>query len=263
METPSFHHPGLTAPGLTLPLLHRDGLVLVINKPAGLPVHPGPQARGERIPTLTDYLDSLRFGLPRKPEAAHRLDKDTSGCLILGRHPKALAKLNLLFKQGKVGKSYWAVVENGPEAESGMIDLPLGRRDPERGWWMCVMADGLPSLTRWHVLGRGLSAAGNKLAWLDLAPETGRTHQLRVHCQASGWPILGDSIYGHGKREGPPTMHLHARSLNLQISHNKPPLVVTAPPPAHMLIALGACGWRADSASSPTFAPEPRPETEP
>ena len=232
---------------MTPHLLHRDGMVLVIDKPAGLPVHPGPQAMRQRIPTLTDYLDDLRFGLPRKPEAAHRLDKDTSGCLILGRHPKALAKLNLLFKQGKVSKSYWAVVKGSPENDSGLINLPLGRRDPDRGWWMAVMPDGLAALTRWQVLGRGLSSTGEKLTWLDLNPETGRTHQLRVHCQASGWPILGDPIYGQNnnarQHEGPPLMHLHARMLCLQMSHNKPPLVVYAPPPAHMLVALKACGW--------------------
>jgi tRNA pseudouridine32 synthase / 23S rRNA pseudouridine746 synthase len=224
-------------------------MVLVVNKPAGLPVHPGPQAKRQYIPTLIDYLDDLRFGLPRRPEAAHRLDKDTSGCLILGRHPKALAKLNLLFKQGKVDKTYWAIVEGKPEADSGVIDLPLGRLNPERGWWMAVMPDGLASRTRWKKLGCGQSAAGTPLTWLELTPETGRTHQLRVHCQASGWPILGDPVYGNGNRSGVVEMHLHAQRLSLQMSHNKPPLVVEAPPPVHMMTALSACGWVADAHS--------------
>ncbi len=91
-------------------LLYRDALMLVIDKPAGLPVHPGPKGG----PTLTDHLDALRFGLPKRPQAAHRLDRDTSGCLVLGRHAKALARLNRLFAESAVEKTYWAVVEGGP-----------------------------------------------------------------------------------------------------------------------------------------------------
>ena len=94
-------------------LLYRDGLMLVVDKPAGLPVHRGPKG-GD---AFEDYFDALRFGLPRAPALAHRLDRDTTGCLVLGRHRKALALLGKLFKQGKVGKCYWAVVEGGPEAE--------------------------------------------------------------------------------------------------------------------------------------------------
>ena len=113
-------------------LLYRDGLMLVIDKPAGIAVHRGPKG-GE---SLEDYFDALRFGLPRNPALAHRLDKDTSGCLALGRHRKALALLGKLFKQGKIGKTYWAVVEGGPEGEAGRIDIPLGKLDETRGWWM-------------------------------------------------------------------------------------------------------------------------------
>jgi tRNA pseudouridine32 synthase / 23S rRNA pseudouridine746 synthase len=228
-------------------LLYRDGMVLVIDKPAGLPVHPGPAAKQKKIPTLTGYLDSLRFGLPRMPEAAHRLDKDTSGCLVLGRHPKALTLLNDLFRAGTVGKTYWAVVEGHPEAESGVIDFALARKNPDRGWWMKVDPAGLPSLTRYAVLGR--SSEGPPLAWLELVPETGRTHQLRVHCEASGWPILGDPVYGTGPKnpatgEGGCGLQLHARRLVLPLSRNKPPLVVEAPVPAHMQVAMRACGWK-------------------
>ena len=104
--------------------------------------------------SIEDYFDALRFGLPRMPALAHRLDKETSGCLVLGRHRKALADLNLLFRNGKVGKTYWAVVEGGPEADEGRIDMPLGRLDDTRGWWMKHDPDGLPSATTWKVLGR-------------------------------------------------------------------------------------------------------------
>ena len=109
-------------------LLYRDGLMLIINKPAGLAVHKGPKGGA----SLEDYFDVLRFGLPRMPALAHRLDKETSGCLVLGRHRKALADLNLMFRNGKVGKTYWAVVEGGPQEPEGKIDLPLGRLDDSR-----------------------------------------------------------------------------------------------------------------------------------
>jgi tRNA pseudouridine32 synthase / 23S rRNA pseudouridine746 synthase len=227
-------------------LLYRDGMILVIDKPAGLPVHPGPAAKQKKIPTLTGYLESLRFGLPRTPEAAHRLDKDTSGCLVLGRHPKAIAQLNDMFRAGTIGKTYWAVVEGHPATDIGVIDFPLGRKNPDRGWWMKVDPDGLPSRTRFTVLGR--SNDGPPLSWLELVPETGRTHQLRVHCEASGWPILGDPVYGNGPKnpaEGEEGcgLQLHARALTLSLSRNKPPLTVEAPVPAHMQDAMRACGW--------------------
>ena len=131
-------------------LLYRDGLMLIIDKPAGLSVHRGPKGGH----SLEDYFDALRFGLPRAPSLAHRLDKETSGCLVLGRHRKALAELSLLFRHGKVGKTYWAIVEGGPDADTGRIDLPLGKRDDNRGWWMRHDPNGLPSATVWKVMGR-------------------------------------------------------------------------------------------------------------
>ena len=135
-------------------LLYRDGLMLIIDKPAGLAVHKGPKGQKGGA-SIEDYFDALRFGLPRMPALAHRLDKETSGCLVLGRHRKALADLNLLFRNGKVGKTYWAVVEGGPEADEGRIDMPLGRLDDTRGWWMKHDPAGLPSQTTWKVMGRG------------------------------------------------------------------------------------------------------------
>jgi tRNA pseudouridine32 synthase / 23S rRNA pseudouridine746 synthase len=199
--------------------------MLVIDKPAGLPVHPGPKG-GE---TLVDHLDALRFGLPRRPEAALRLDRDTSGCLVLGRHPKALRQLGDLFQRNAVEKVYWAVVEGGPAAEAGEIDLALAPRSPERGWWMRVDPAGQPALTRWRVLGRG-----DGLAWLELRPVTGRTHQLRVHCAAMGWPIRGDAIYGTAPRFDGPGLHLHARAVAVPLYPRKPAIAVEASAPGHM-----------------------------
>ena len=227
----------MTAEEMLARLLYRDGLMLVIDKPAGYAVHRGPKG-GE---ALEDYFDALRFGLPRQPALAHRLDRDTSGCLVLGRHRKALAALGKLFKQGKVGKTYWAVVEGGPEADEGRIDIALAKRDETRGWWMKADAHGLPSATTWKVMGRGVGKT-----WLALEPLTGRTHQLRVHCAETGFPIVGDAIYGSAPRSGGPAQHLHARDVTVPISKNKPPVKVTAPVPPHMRELLSACGWKGE-----------------
>jgi tRNA pseudouridine32 synthase/23S rRNA pseudouridine746 synthase len=221
-------------------LLYRDGLMLVIDKPAGFAVHKGPKG-GE---SLEDYFGALRFGLPRAPALAHRLDRDTSGCLVLGRHRKALAELGRLFKTGRVGKTYWAVVEGGPPEDEGRIDLPLGRLDVSRGWWMKHDPAGQPAVTTWKVMGRVTSPAD--LTWLALEPQTGRTHQLRVHCAAMGWPIVGDTIYGNAPRTGGPPLHLHAREVVVPLYKNRAPIRVSAPVPLHLQERLHACGWQGE-----------------
>lgn len=226
-------------------LLYRDGLMLIVDKPAGFAVHKGPKG-GE---SLEDHFGALRFGLPRAPALAHRLDRDTSGCLVLGRHRKALAELGKLFKHGKVGKTYWAVVEGGPVEAEGRIDLPLGRLDESRGWWMKPDPDGQPAVTTWKVLGRMVSTPqgeGKQLTWLALEPLTGRTHQLRVHCAAMGWPILGDTIYGNAPRTGGPGLHLHAREVVVPLYKNRPAITASAPVPLHMHATLQACGWQGE-----------------
>jgi len=219
-------------------LLYRDGLMLVVDKPAGIPVHRGPKGGN----AFEDDFDALRFGLPRAPALAHRLDKDTSGCLVLGRHRKALALLGKLFKQGKIAKIYWAVVEGAPADNAGRIEIAMSKLDESRGWWMKPDPHGLPSTTTWTVMGR----AGG-YTWLALEPLTGRTHQLRVHCAEMGWPILGDPIYGRAPRAGGPPLHLHAREIVVPISKNKPPVTITAPVPPHMRDLLATCGWTGDA----------------
>ena len=223
-------------------VLYRDGLMLVIDKPAGVAVHRGPKGGA----SLEDDFDALRFGLPRRPALAHRLDRETSGCLVLGRHHKGLERLGLLFKQGKIAKTYWAIVERGPDEPEGLIDLPLGRLDAARGWWMKVDAAGAQAQTRWRVLGRG-RWRDEDATWLALHPLTGRTHQLRVHCAAMGWPILGDAIYGSSRPVGGPPLHLHARGVAVPLRKDGPPIIVEAPAPAHMIETLTACGFSGEA----------------
>ncbi|MGA7485871.1 MAG: RNA pseudouridine synthase [Xanthobacteraceae bacterium] len=219
-------------------VLYRDALMLVIDKPAGFAVHKGPKG-GE---SLEDHFGALRFGLPRAPALAHRLDRDTSGCLVLGRHRKALAELGRLFKGGHIGKTYWAVVAGGPTEEEGRIELPLGRKDATRGWWMKHDPAGQPAVTTWKVLGRA-----KEVTWLALEPLTGRTHQLRVHCAAMGWPIIGDSVYGDAPRIGGPGLHLHAREIVVPLYKNRAPIRVVAPVPSHMRERLCQCGWTGEA----------------
>jgi len=231
-------------------LLYRDGLMLVIDKPAGLAVHRGsPNGKDRDKESLEDHFDTLRFGLPRAPALAHRLDRDTSGCLVLGRHRKALAQLGKLFRNGAIDKTYWAVVEGSPEAEEGVIDLALGRLDANIGWWMKPDPAGQPAVTRWKVLGRG----SGTLTWLGLEPLTGRTHQLRVHCAAMGWPVLGDAIYGTAPRTGGPVLHLNAREIVVPLYKNRVPVRITAPVPEHMRERLAECGWDGEENSAPSF----------
>ena len=237
----------MTSEELCRRILYRDALIIVIDKPAGMPVHVGPanatSRAGSGTPPLDSFFDAMRFGLPRRPQLAHRLDRDTSGCLVLGRNRAALVRLGQLFKDGEVTKTYWAIVAGGPEAQEGVIDLPLGRRDASRGWWMKVDAGGQSAATRWRVIGRAVASAERPaLAALALEPLTGRTHQLRVHCAAMGWPIIGDAVYGNAPRSAEPTLNLHARALAIPLYPKREPIRVEAPVPERMREALAACG---------------------
>lgn len=207
-------------------VLYRDAMMLVLNKPAGLAVHRGPKAAFGRHEALEPYFDGLKFGLPRAPALAHRLDRDTSGCLVLGRHRKALEDLFHLFRTGAVQKTYLAVVEGQPDAKDGLIDLALKKRDAKRGWWMKVAPDGQPAQTQYRCLG---TFEGRSL--MALHPLTGRTHQLRVHMAAMGWPMMGDAVYGQAPRDQGPALHLHAAAITVPLYKNKPAITVHAPLP--------------------------------
>jgi tRNA pseudouridine32 synthase/23S rRNA pseudouridine746 synthase len=222
----------LSEAGIVARVLYRDALMLVLDKPSGIPVHAGPGGG----PNIEDFFDALRFGLPRRPALAHRLDRDTSGCLILGRHRKALAKLGRLFASGRVEKTYWAIVEGRPDADRGRIDLPLRKRSVDkRSWRMETHAEGQPAVTEWRVLARGEGRT-----WLELSPRTGRTHQIRVHCAASGFPLVGDAIYGVPRAGG--SLLLHARAVSVPLYPSRPSVEVAAPPPEPMAEAIEALG---------------------
>lgn len=201
--------------------------MLVLNKPSGVPVHKG-FGGGE---TVDDWLEELRFGLPRKPALAHRLDKDTSGCLVLGRHNQALQGLGKMFADGRIKKTYWAIVIGKPPELEGRIDLPLVKKEEGRHRWQMKVGQkndigGQVAITDYKLL-----KEFDGLSWLELRPQTGRTHQLRVHCAAMGCPILGDKIYGGGN-EVP--LHLHARSIEVPLYPKKAPIYVEAEVPLHM-----------------------------
>lgn len=217
-------------------LLYRDGLMLVIDKPAGLPVHAGPGG-GDN---LERHLNWLRFGLPKAPSLAHRLDRDTSGCLVLGRHPKALRKLGKLFQDGKVDKTYWAVTRHAPAQAEGRVDAPLKKLSTKSGGWhMAIDEDGQHAVTDYRVLG----TAPDGLCWIECHPRTGRTHQIRVHLASLGAPLLGDTQYGDAALEKPLVLHLQSRAITLPLYPSRAPITVKAEPPPHMRAALTACGW--------------------
>ncbi len=220
-------------------VIHRDDQAIVINKPPGLATQGGTKT-DEHVDKL---LDALTFDLEGRPKLVHRLDKDTSGALLLARTSRAAAHFAKSFSSRTARKVYWALVMGVPSIADGMIELPLAKQPGTGGEKMHVdTEEGLPSRSRYRVIER----AGNRAAWVELQPYTGRTHQLRVHMAAIGHPIVGDGKYGGKDAFLSGTisrkMHLHARRI--RVDHPDGGRVdVTADLPTHFANSLADLGF--------------------
>lgn len=220
-------------------VIHKDSQAIVINKPPGLATQGGTKTT-EHVDGL---LDGLTFESGGRPKLVHRLDKDTSGALLVARNARAAGHFAKAFSSRTARKVYWALIVGVPEIFDGMIELPIGKQPGSGGEKMHVDEEnGSPARTRYRVIER----AGNRAAWVELQPFTGRTHQLRVHLNAIGHPIVGDGKYGGAasfltggvSRK----MHLHARRI--RIDHpDGGQIDVTADLPAHFAESLKLLGF--------------------
>ncbi len=238
-------------------VIYRDSSVLVLNKPSGLATQGGSGLSRH----LDQMLDGLSFGKKQRPRLVHRLDRDTSGVLVVARTAPAAAALAQSLRLRDARKIYWALVKGVPRPPQGTIKLALAKegghgphgRDERMAAVEAGEGGAKAAITDYVVMGR----AGRDYAWVAVRPVTGRTHQIRVHLAALGTPIVGDFKYGgaaaRGMGEIADRLHLHARSID--IAHpDGGRLVVTAPLPAHMLKTWRLLGFDPDSTSAP-FAP--------
>lgn len=211
-----------------LTILYEDAEALVIDKPAGLPIE-RPRAGG---PSLEDRAEELKLGFQRAPVPVHRIDTDTSGCLLLARNPKALKRFNAAFEARQVEKVYLGIVAGPVAGDEGTIALSLAKVSTARaGWHMIAAKKGKPAITHWRK-----RAEREGMTLIEFRPETGRTHQIRIHARAGlGHALLGDPVYGDGR--GAKRTMLHARALFV-MREAKPPIAATAPIPADFA-ALG------------------------
>ena len=223
-------------------VLVQDDHLLVLDKPAGLAVQGGAGTARH----LDGHLDALRFGAADRPRLVHRLDRDTSGVLVLARTAAAATALTRCFRGKAVRKLYWAAVAGAPKPASGRVDAPLAKAGGSGAEKMAIDADaGRRAVTHYRTVDR----IKRQAAWLALAPVTGRTHQLRAHCTALGTPIIGDGKYGGRDAfptglELPRQLHLHARRI--MVPHpmpDRPPVDVTAPLPPHMVATWDLLGF--------------------
>ena len=204
-------------------IVFEDGEALVIDKPAGLSID-RPRKGG---PSLEDHVGDLKLGFKRAPLAVHRLDTDTSGCLLLARNPKAHKRFTQAFQDRLVGKTYLGILDGEPPSEEGTIDLALTKVSTKKeGWRMVHDTDGKPSVTHWRVVARN---EGRTL--IEFRPETGRTHQIRIHAlEGLGHALAGDPVYGSGHTIGAGRTMLHASAIRVE-REGKPPVEATAPLP--------------------------------
>lgn len=224
-------------------VIHRDAQAIVINKPPGLATQGG-TATTEHVDGL---LDALIFDGASRPKLVHRLDKDTSGVLLLARTTRAAAFFSKSFSGRTARKVYWALVTGVPSPENGVIDAPLAKQPGTGGEKMHVdVAEGAPAKTRYRTVER----AGNSTVWLEFQPMTGRTHQIRVHAAAIGHPIVGDGKYGG--RDSFLTgnisrkLHLHARRLVIEHPDGGW-LDVSADLPTHIADSFATLGFHLET----------------
>jgi 23S rRNA pseudouridine955/2504/2580 synthase len=220
-------------------VIHRDPQAILVNKPPGLATQGGTKTEVH----LDGLLDGLADEAGSRPKLVHRLDKDTSGVLLLARTARAAAFFSKSFSGRTARKVYWALVVGVPEVKDGLIDLAIAKQPGSGGEKMHVdEEEGLAARTRYRVIER----AGNRAAWVELQPLTGRTHQLRVHMAAIGHPIVGDGKYG-----GPGAfltgaisrkLHLHARRLRIDHPDGER-IDVTAELPAHFAESIAGLGF--------------------
>jgi 23S rRNA pseudouridine955/2504/2580 synthase len=222
-------------------VIHKDAHAFVLNKPPGLATQGGTKTSQH----LDRLLDGLADDDSGRPKLVHRLDKDTSGALLVARSARSAGHFAKSFSGRTARKVYWALVVGDLGSDEGMIDLPLAKQPGTGGEKMHVSEEaGLPAKTRWRVVDR----AGNRAAWVELQPLTGRTHQLRAHMAAIGHPIVGDGKYG-----GPEAfltggvsrkLHLHARRIRIDAPEGGE-IDVTAELPVHFTESLAMLGFEA------------------
>ena len=234
-------------------VIHRDRSAIVLNKPPGLATQGG-SGTFEHVDGL---LDAYVRGDGPRPRLVHRLDKDTSGVLLIAATPGSAAFFSRRFSGRSARKIYWALVVGIPDIKDGLIELPLSKQPGTGGEKMMVdeSGEGQPARTRYRVLDR----AGNSAAWVELQPLTGRTHQLRVHMAAIGHPIVGDGKYGGQAAfltgSISRKMHLHARRLIIEHPDGAP-LDVTAELPEHFANSMAQLGF--DEADGAELADAPK-----
>lgn len=210
-------------------VLFLDGEAIIIDKPAGLPV----DTPRDKSVSVESHLGMLTFGFARHPLPVHRLDRDTSGCLLLARNPKAHKRFAAAFEAGSVAKTYLAILDGVPVTKEGTVDMPLGKTSTAKdGWRMVPDPKGKGAVTHWRVM-----AEKDGRVLVEFKPETGRTHQLRVHAASGiGISIAGDPVYGNGN--GRAAMLLHARHLKLERGDKKPVEAVAPLPPSFLHVGF-------------------------
>ena len=251
-------------------VIYRDDHVIAINKPHGLPTQGG----SKQTRHVDGLSEALRFGYEEKPRLVHRLDKDTSGVLLLARTRAAASALTAAIRHRAARKIYWAVVAGVPtpylgEIKYGLVKAPGHGARGEGEKMLCVHPreiDATPGAKRAVTQYATLYRVAGRAAWVAMEPITGRTHQLRAHMSGIGHPIIGDGKYGGSGQENlgdgwgaqlggiiSKSLHLHARSMTIEHPQTRKPLTVTAPLPPHMADTFDTLGWTEDLASDDPF----------